>query len=132
MWSDDLIKGLLASVSRRFPIGVILTLETGGETRLRSRLIEGVSDSSADEAAEFLLDGQQRLTSLYQSLKHEGPVTTQDSRGQSVERWYYIDMLKAMNPEIDRDEAIISVPYDRVATSDFGRETIRDLSTREL
>ena len=103
-----------------------------GETRLRSRLIEGVSDSSADEAAEFLLDGQQRLTSLYQSLKHEGPVTTQDSRGQSVERWYYIDMLKAMNPEIDRDEAIISVPAGRVATGDFGRETIRDLSTREL
>ena len=30
-WSDDLIKGLLASVSRRFPIGVILTLETGAK-----------------------------------------------------------------------------------------------------
>ena len=99
---------------------------------MRSRLIEGVSDSSADEADAFLLDGQQRLTSLYQSLKHKGPVTTQDSRGQSVERWYYIDMLGAMNPEADRDDAIISVPYDRVATSDFGRETIRDLSTREL
>lgn len=132
VWSDDLIKGLLASVSRRFPIGVILTLETGGEIRLRSRLIEGVSDSTADKADAFLLDGQQRLTSLYQSLKHEGPVTTQDSKGQSVKRWYYIDMLAAMNPETDRDEAIISVSVDRVATSNFGRVIVRDLSTREL
>ena len=132
VWDDDRIKGLLSSVSRRFPIGVILTVETGGEIRLQSRLIEGVTDAPPDVAEVFLLDGQQRLTSLYQSLKHEGPVDTRDSRNQPIKRWYYINMLDAMDSESDRDDAIISVPADRRETKNFGQKTVRDLSTQEL
>ena len=82
----------------------------------------------------FLLDGQQRLTSLYQSLRHEGPVDTHDNRGKRrIKRWYYIDMLAAMDPQVgDREDAIVSVPEDKKETRNFGREVIRDLSSREL
>ena len=41
VWDDDRIRGLLASVSRGFPVGAIMTLEAGGEIRLKSRMIEG-------------------------------------------------------------------------------------------
>ena len=132
VWDDDRIRSLLASVSRGFPVGAIMTLEAGGEIRLRSRLIEGASGQPGVRPEAFLLDGQQRLTSLYQSLRNEGPVETHDNRGRRLRRWYYIDMRAATNPDVDREEAIISVPEDRKETGTFGRDLIRDLSTREL
>ncbi len=132
VWDDDRIRGLLASISRGFPVGAIMTLEAGGEIRLKSRMIEGAEGKDGTTLDAFLLDGQQRLTSLYQSLRHEGPVDTHDNRGRRIKRWYYIDMLAAMDPNGDREDAIVSVPEDKKETRNFGREVIRDLSSREL
>lgn len=131
VWDDDRIRGLLASISRGFPVGAIMTLEAGGEIRLKSRMIEGAKGNTANGADAFLLDGQQRLTSLYQSLLHEGPVDTRDNRGRHIKRWYYVDMLAAMDPNVDQEDAIISVPEERI-TKNFRRETVRNLSSREL
>ena len=75
VWDDDRIRGLLASVSRGFPIGAIMTLEAGGEIRLKNRMIEGAEEKAGKWPDAFLLDGQQRLTSLYQSLWHSDAVT---------------------------------------------------------
>ena len=41
VWDDDRIRGLLASISRGFPVGALMTLQAGGEIRLKSRMIEG-------------------------------------------------------------------------------------------
>ena len=138
VWEDDRIRGLLASISRRFPIGVIMTLESGGNINFKTRLVEGVGQKgnnnfSIEESPDsFLLDGQQRLTSLYQALVHPGPVETQDNRKKKIRRWYYVDMLKAMDQYTDREDAIISVPEDKKVTRDFGRKIELDLSTPEL
>ena len=132
VWDDDRIKGLLASISRGFPVGAIMTLGAGGDIRFKTRLIEGVSDKNGAVPNEFLLDGQQRLTSLYQALVHPGPVSTQDNRGKKTRRWYYIDMRRAVSELGDREDAIISVPEDRKVTRDFGRETVLDLSKPEF
>ena len=131
VWDDDRIRGLLASISRGFPVGALMTLEAGGEIRLKSRLIEGAEGRSENAAEAFLLDGQQRLTSLYQSLLHEGAVDTHDNRGRRIKRWYYVDMRAVMAPNVDREDAIVSVPENRIETRDFGREIVRDLSSRE-
>ena len=131
VWDDDRIKGLLASISREFPVGAIMTLAAGGEMQLKSRLIEGAGGNAAGDPVAYLLDGQQRLTSLYQSLRHDGPVATRDNRGQSIKRWYYVDMRAAMDPNVEREDAIISVPEDRKETRNFGRDVVLDLSSRE-
>ncbi len=132
VWDDDRIKGLLASISRGFPVGAIMTLLSGGEINFRTRTIEGVEENGTNSAEAFLLDGQQRLTSLYQALRHPGPVDTHDARGKKIKRWYYIDMQKAMDTFVDMEEAIISVPEDRKVTRDFGRELVLDLTSSEL
>ena len=131
VWDDDRIRGLLASISRSFPVGAIMTLQAGGEIRLKSRLIEGAGGKAGNAPEAFLLDGQQRLTSLYQSLLHQGPVETHDNRGRRIRRWYYVNMLDAMDPGVEREDAIVSVPESRIETRNFGRETVRDLSSRE-
>ena len=133
IWDDARIRGLLASLSRGFPIGAVMTLSSGSDIKFKTRPIEGVSNGNTGDSPDFfLLDGQQRLTSLYQSLRHLGPVDTSDSKRQKVMRWYYVNMLSAMDPLTDREDAIISVPENRKVTEDFGRQTVLDLSTAEL
>ena len=130
VWDDERIIGLLASISRGFPVGAIMTLAAGGDIKFMPRPIEGVS--GIDKAPDtFLLDGQQRLTSLYQSLLYHGPVDTVDSRKRRFKRRYYVDMLRAVDPTADREDVFVSVPEDRRILKNFGRE-VQDLSSPEL
>lgn len=131
VWDDDRIKGLLISICRGFPIGAVMTLSAGGEIRLKARPIEGVDEEAAEPPSTYLLDGQQRLTSLYQALRYPGPVDTHDYRNKRIKRWYYIDMKAAIEPDVDPERIVISVPEDKRITRDFGREEVLNLSTRE-
>lgn len=131
-WDDDRIRSLLATVTLDYPMGVVMTLETGGDgARFKERPLAGAAPSSGARAEQLLLDGQQRLTSLYQALASGRPVETEDARGKKLRRWYYIDMAAALSGPGEREDAIISVPEDRVVRQDFGRGVKHDLSSRE-
>ncbi len=131
-WDDPRIVSLLASVSLGYPLGVAMTLESGGDGAVFApKPLSGVVGAS-EKPEELLLDGQQRLTSLFQALMSGQPVDTTDPRGKRLRRWYYLDMAKGLNPEEDREEAILSVPEDRKTRDNFGREIVLDLSTTAL
>ena len=84
VWDDDHVRSLLASISLGYPIGAVMMLEAGGETvRFKQRPIEGVSVSATGGAERLILDGQQRLTSLFQSLRLSRPVLTRDQRDRA-------------------------------------------------
>ncbi|MFJ8695767.1 GmrSD restriction endonuclease domain-containing protein [Streptomyces roseolilacinus] len=128
-WDDDRIRAIIATVTLDYPLGVVMTLQTGGATRFRSRTLTGARPEGDPKAELLLLDGQQRLTSLFQALWLDAPVETADARGKPIQRWYYIDIAKAVGPPADRDEAILSVPADKVLRTDFNRTVVLDLST---
>jgi hypothetical protein len=129
VWDDEHIRSLLASVSLSYPIGAVMMLETGNpQVRFHPRQIEGVELIKSVEPDRLILDGQQRLTSLYQALFLGRPVETKDSRGNSIRRWYYVDIAKALSP--NRDEAIIGLPEDRVIRN-FRGEVMSDYSSPE-
>lgn len=129
-WDDDRIRSLLATVTLDYPLGVVMTLENGGNTRFRTRAVHGTPPAAAAlEPEQLLLDGQQRLTSLYQALLSDRPVDTEDARNKKIERWYYIDIARAIDPAVDREDVIISVPRERIIKEDFGRRVRVDLST---
>ena len=131
VWDDARIKDLLVSISRGFPIGAVMTLDAGGDLTFRTRLIEGVDPNGAVRQEQYLLDGQQRLTSLYQALRYPKPVETRNrpGGGSMVKRWYYVDILKALDPKAQPEDTIFSVPEDRVIRSNFGRDIILDLTS---
>lgn len=132
VWDDQHIKSLLASVTLSFPIGAIMLLESGNpQLRLQPQPIEGVELPKKTDPERFILDGQQRLTSLYQALMSGKPVRTWDARKKAVTRWYYLDITKALSPNGDREDAIVSVPEDRVERN-FRNEPVADYSTTEL
>ncbi|MEM7585271.1 MAG: DUF262 domain-containing protein [Acidobacteriota bacterium] len=131
VWDDNHIRSLIASVTLSYPIGALMSLETGGEgARFRPRAIEGVELEDGVEPDKLILDGQQRLTSLYLSLRGKKPVPTQNAKGKEIDRLYYLDMVRCLDPEEERIDAVVSVPAKRQLTSDFGRVVELDLSTR--
>lgn len=131
-WDDVRIRNIIASLSKAYPMGAIMCLDCGvDEIRFRYRTFEGVKDPVSG-AESLVLDGQQRLTSLYCSLFSKEPVKTKNERRQRVKRFYYLDIRKCLNPEEDRLAAIVSVPETRQITENFGRKTTLDLSSREL
>ena len=133
VWDDDRIKDLLVSVSNMFPIGAIMSLSAGGSIGFRTRPIEGVEIGPEDAPNTFLLDGQQRLTSLYQALRHPGPVNTRNNRNEAVRRRYYMDMMAALYPTVDRDTPFVSMPENLVATRVTAQgPEVQDLSTPDL
>lgn len=133
VWDEERIKSLVASISRSFPIGALMTLATGGEVNFKPRTIEGASKNNMNVIPEFLLlDGQQRMTSLYQVTLRGEVVKTITPKNKKVSRWFYIDIMKALDSKIDREEAILSIPEDKRLKKDFGREVLLDVSTPEL
>lgn len=80
----------------------------------------------------LILDGQQRIISLYQTIVTNEVVTTRNEKNYKIKRWYYIDMVKAMDNNYDLEEAIVSVNENKQITEDFGRRIILVLSSKEL
>lgn len=131
VWDDERIKSLLVSISRQFPVGAIMTLSADGDVQFQKRPIEGVTLTENERHERYLLDGQQRLTSLYQALRYDGPVDTRDARGRRFKRWYYVDMQKSLDRFADPEDVFISVPEDRVERTNFGRTEVLNLSTQD-
>ena len=131
VWDDEHVRDLLASISRGFPIGAVMLLQAGGdELRFKTRPLEG-AEANGVEPKHLILDGQQRLTSLFQSIFSGKPVETTDPKKKPLKRWYYLDIRKALDPSEDRIDAVVGVPEDRILRSDFGRKVDLDLSTPE-
>ena len=111
VWGDEDIRGLLASISQSFPVGALMTLENGGEARFKPRPIEGAPKEARSANPEaLLLDGQQRITSLFQATMQQTVIETVNEKRRAIKRWYYIDIEKALDTKSNREEAIVGLP----------------------
>ena len=134
VWEEERIMSLIASVSRGFPMGALMSLKSKIDMGIvfAYRPIEGARVAPQTKPEQLLLDGQQRMTSLYQSCMRRQVVSTITAKKRLVKRWFYIDMMKALNSEADRDSAIFTVPEDRKLKENFDKDVVLDLSSPEL
>lgn len=134
VWEEERIMSLIASVSRGFPMGALMSLKSKIDTGVvfAYRPIEGAPVAALTKPEQLLLDGQQRMTSLYQSCMRQQVVSTITAKKRLVKRWFYIDILKALNIETDRDSAIFAVPEDGKLKENFDKDVVLDLSLPEL
>jgi hypothetical protein len=125
-WHDDLVIDLLASVSQGWPIGGILLQEvSNGSWKVCSRLVEGVQLEQVPKPTELILDGQQRCTALFMCLFSNRPVRVQSRRnGKMSDRWYYIDIDKALDPDVEREQSILGLNNRRIRPGFAGHPAI--------
>ncbi|WP_405934402.1 DUF262 domain-containing protein [Streptomyces longwoodensis] len=104
VWEPKRTVELLKSVISRYPAGTLLTWEQKDGLNFGYRLFSGVSDTGR-RPARLVLDGQQRLTSMYQALTGVG-----DHRF-FIRVWPFIDRatmeLRPLD-EVDLDDAIFA------------------------
>jgi len=131
-WDDNHIRGIIASLSQGYPMGAIMRLQYGNdEVRFKCRTLEGVTKTGTTPE-HLVLDGQQRLTSIYRALYAKEPVETTNDKNKKLERFYYIDICVALSPDDDRFDAVLSIPKDRKLKENFDRDIVLDLSIREF
>jgi hypothetical protein len=131
VWDDHRIKALIASISNAYPVGALMFLEfsENGEIRFKYRPFTGAIATDSPEI--LVLDGQQRLTSIFNSLFSRKPVQTRTEKNKEIKRFYYLDIEKSLNSTTDRVDAVMSVPEDKIIRSNFGRDIELDISTRD-
>lgn len=135
VWDDTRVIKLLESLLSGYPMGAIMNLEHGNNSiNFKYRLFTGVDPQYASVTPDgLILDGQQRLTTLYQSLFSEKPVKTclPTNRDKEIERYYYINMQEIVKDDSDVIDCLLSIPADKKLKEDIGRTITLDLSTRD-
>jgi hypothetical protein len=115
-------------------MGAAMFLEGHGDSvRFKCRYFTGVKCTEGISPDWLVLDGQQRLTTLYQVFMCKKAVETRldTSRDKTIFRYYYLDIKKCLDPDVDRLEAILSISDKKQVLSDIGRTVVLDLSTQE-
>ncbi len=71
VWGDSKIPRLLSSIYNDYPFGILLVWTPKPEERIKCRpfaVQDGAAYDREHQSAHYLVDGQQRLTSLYKAL----------------------------------------------------------------
>ncbi len=68
-----------------------MTLDASGEVNFAVRPVEGAPEPQKKLEA-YLLDGQQRMTSLYQATSTPEPVRTQNAKKRPAKLHFYFDI----------------------------------------
>ena len=113
VWSRQEVADLLTSLLNGYYIGTFLWLPAQGkELPFGDRLFEGVEQDSAVEDAQFLiLDGQQRLTSLYYAL-YAPSNTTLKNTSHPYRFYLALDKLPEEENAPISDDAVFSERSD--------------------
>ena len=134
VWDNTKICKLIESITSGYPMGAAMFLANGGDSiHFKYRKFAGVSEDVKATPEWLVLDGQQRLTTLFQVFKSKNPVQTclETNKDKTILRYYYLDIRKCLDPDADRLDAIISINEKKQITSDIGRTIELDLSTPE-
>lgn len=101
VWPPNQIAALLDSVARDWPIGALLLVRPIPELAMRP--IAGAPNLRSDRVQYLVLDGQQRLTALYQAISGVGEYGFSLKRARDTERDELFDWEST--PAYHREEA---------------------------
>jgi hypothetical protein len=72
VWDASATQELIESICRRYPAGTLLRIQNSGGFYFEPRAFAGAKELNGKSPSYLILDGQQRLTSLYQALYGKG------------------------------------------------------------
>jgi hypothetical protein len=112
VWSKEQTAKLIDSIIKGFPIGTFIFWKTGEQLRCVNIGNTPLPDPPKGDVALYVLDGQQRITSLY--AVHKGLRISKD--GQEID---YKDIFIDLSRDPDEDDEIVTTerPPDAASIS---------------
>ena len=96
IWDDQRIRSLIASVSQGYPMGVITLMKYNtASLKFAYRQLNGV-EHKGKSVDYLILDGQQRLTSIYCAVHSSKPVKISASKEKELRCFYYLTLTSAL------------------------------------
>jgi uncharacterized protein with ParB-like and HNH nuclease domain len=117
VWKRDNAKDLIASLIRQYPTGTLLTWETNTPPELKGKWQYDVKQGSV----KLILDGQQRITTLYLLIRDQLPPYYKVSEIVTDPRGLYIN-LKNLELQYFKKTTMLNDPYWVNITDIFKRE----------
>ena len=131
LWDVDRTRTLISSVLRGYPVGTLLALDTRNEPmRFRPRPLPGAPEAEQNPGL-LLLDGQQRLSSLYLAFQGDGRLEVLDFRGRKIFRRFFVDVRSAVKADPIPEEAIFAIDDEGEVRSHFGPDIPGGINDRE-
>ena len=142
VWKKDRIETLFDSLFRGYPIGVVLLWDTTERIQYRTFVADHRSGAPANyqvndgESVQLVLDGQQRLTSLYIALRgsldgrkmHFDVLSGRSSDNAGEEKFSFqfmtSDEARNRNAKCREEEGEYVVPRHYVALTEFNGNSI--------
>jgi hypothetical protein len=111
--SDDHITGLLASIGEGDYVGSATLAEADARLGFTYRCLDGVRTAESETTVpdNMIVDGQQRLTALYQACYSDRPVRAVLDQSDAY-RLYFFDIRKAISTANSLKDAVISLAVD--------------------
>ena len=132
VWKPDDVQALLVSIIQDYPAGSLMTYNYPGDS-FQVRGFAGAPTPIQDTVEYLILDGQQRLTSLYQALYYGDGVHDKENDRRPAHKhkfyFFYLD-LNTIERGDSVEEAVFHVDETRVLKGE-DRRVKYDLSTRE-
>ena len=125
VWSTAKIRDLFDSMYRGYPVGTLMFWETGADTGTRQ-----IGGGESDRVPQLLVvDGQQRLTSLYAVLTGE-EILTKDFLSRRIRLAFnpFDERFEVTDAAIERDPSFI--PDVTTLWRDGYRSQVREYFTR--
>jgi hypothetical protein len=115
VWEPNMVKDLIISVANRYPAGSLLTMPNSGN-KFALRPFSGSGTDLKTTPSLMVLDGQQRLTSLYQALFSKSGIKD----AKSGTHFLYLDVTKLTDHDTETtqqedafSECVFTVPVNR-------------------
>jgi hypothetical protein len=105
-WRKNQVKEFLKSIFNDYYVGALLFWDVANEIQLDVIPVRGVDSKESSRATLIILDGQQRITSLYYAIKAPNfPL-----EGSSSPLYFYIDFASYFKQR-DTDDSIEVLPW---------------------
>ena len=99
-----------------------MTLQVSDSVTFQSHAIDGAPKKVETQPSNLILDGQQRITSLYQAAFSENGVKIKSANRKNTKYWFYFDINSALDSFLDRENAIKIADENRVIRETNGED----------
>ena len=119
-WKKEDVRDFLKSIFLDYYVGAFLVWDVRTEIELDIMPVSGVNPSEHLKKNAIVLDGQQRITSLYYAIKAPDFTLAGDRKGQRS--YFYIDFYEFF--EADNSDNLIKVFYEKIEDEESFRKML--------